>query len=173
MPITANGNVGRSDVERRFEARLGERGELALGGLESRVPEQVARRDAQQLAPLEPSQPLAALLLVAAPLERVERVVDELGAGRLDVERVVVVEHVDELGMASQRVADDPARTEEVTGALGGTRMVAEGDRERRRAGGPLGEAPELEQAEVGVGRLRQPVEDHREQLAHQLASGG
>ncbi len=159
--------------ERRFEARLGESGELALGGLESRVAEEVACCDAQQLAPLEPAQPLTSLLLVAAPFEGVERVADEIGAGCLDVQGVVVVEHVDELRMASHRIADDPARSEEVTGPLGGSRMITEGDRERRGPGGPFGQASELEQAEVGIGGLRQPAEDHREELTHHTRAAG
>ena len=82
-----------------------------------------------------------------------------------DREDVVVVEHVDELRMAAHRVADDAARAEQVAGPLGGAGLVAEGDRERRRAGRTLGQASELQQAEVGIGRLGQPPEDHRQQL--------
>ena len=166
MPITANGSGGRATPSAASRHASASAGELALGRLEPRVAEEVARRDAQELAPLEPAQPLASLLLVAAPLERVERVGDELGAGRLRREGVVVAEHVDELGVAAQRVADDPARSEEVAGALGGARVVAERDRERRRPGRALGQAPELQQPEVGVGGLREPLEDHRQQLA-------
>ncbi len=76
-------------------------------------------------------------------------------------------------GWRRMRVADDPARSEQVAGALGGARMVAEGDRERGRPGGPLGQAPELEQPEVGIGGLRQPAEDHREELAHHPRAAG
>ena len=109
----------------------------------------------------------------SAPLEGVERVADQVGAGGLDRELVVVVERDDELRMAPQRVADDAARSEQVTGPLGGTRVVAERDRERRRPGRTLGQAPELQEAEIGVGRLRQPAEDDREQLAHHPGAPG
>ena len=80
MPMTANGSGGRSDAQRGLEARLGEHGELALGRFEPREPEQVARRDPEQLPALEAAEPLAALLVVAAPLERVERVADQFRA---------------------------------------------------------------------------------------------
>ena len=166
MPITANGSGGRERRQRGLEARLRQHGELALGRLEPRVAEQVAGRDAQQLASLEAAQPLAPLLLVAAPLERVERVGDELGARGLDRERVVVVEGVDELRVAAQRLADDPARPEEVARALGRAGRVAERHRQRRRPGRSLGQPPQLEEPEVGVGRLREPLEDDGQQLA-------
>ena len=72
--------------QRGLEARLRQHRELALGRFEPRVAEEVAGRDAQQLASLEAPEPFTTLLLVAAPLERVEGVGDELGARALDRE---------------------------------------------------------------------------------------
>ena len=65
------------------------------------------------------------------------------------------------------------ARAEEVTGAFGRTGRVAEGHRQRRRAGRTLGQATELEQPQIGVGRLREPLQDHRQQLLHQAGAPG
>ena len=131
MPMTANGTGGSSELQRGLEARVGERGELAAGDLERREPEEVARRDAQELAPLEAAEARAPLLRVARATQRLERRVDELAAVRSRHEIVVVAEDVDELGLAPQRVADDAARPEDAARPLGGAGRVAERSRPR------------------------------------------
>ena len=78
MPITANGTVGLERLERRLDARVGDRAQLAFRDLDRREAEHVARRDPEELAPLEPPQPGAAMVDVRAPLQRLHRRVDEL-----------------------------------------------------------------------------------------------
>ncbi len=98
---------------------------------------------------------------------------DQLLVRRLATERVVVAELVDELGVAAERLADDPRRPEQRAGAFGRARRVAERRGERRRPGGAFGEAAQLEEPEVGIGRRRQPLQDERQQLLHQLGAPG
>ena len=50
---------------------------------------------------------------------------------------------------------------------------VAERGGEERRTRRPFGQSPQLQQAEVGIGRLGEPLEDHRQQLLHQLRAAG
>ena len=65
-------------TQRGFDARVGEARELASGRVERREAEHVARADAQEVAALEAAQPRAPTRVVFAPVERVERFVDEL-----------------------------------------------------------------------------------------------
>ena len=120
MPITAKGSGGPERHERRLEAGFGERGQLALGGFQPRVAQEITRRDPEELASLEPAQAFASLLLVAPPFEGVEGVGRQLVTRDLDRQRVVVVERVDELGVTAERVADHPARPEQVARTFGG-----------------------------------------------------
>ena len=108
MPITANGSGGSSDASAASRHASASAVSSRPVASSARVAEEVARRDAQQLASLEAAQAVAPLLLVAAPLERVERVGRRARRGSPRRERVVVGERVDELGMAAQRVADAP-----------------------------------------------------------------
>ncbi len=89
MPITANGISGSSDcsaastlASARFDSSRPTFREIG-------EPEQVARADAQQLAPLEAAEPVAPGPVVLAPVERVERVVDR--APRASARRASVV----------------------------------------------------------------------------------
>ena len=150
-----------------LERRLRQHRQLALGRFEPRVPEEVTGRDPEQLASLEAPEPFTTLLLVAPPLERVEGVGDEVGARALDREGLVVVEGVDELRVPPQGLADDPAGAQEVARALGRPGRVAEGHRQGGRSRRSLDQSPQLEEPEVGVGCLRQPLEDDGEHLAH------
>ena len=159
--------VGGEMGERAFEARFGQRAQLGAGLGQGREAEQIAGRDAQLLAPLEAAEARPTLLGIAAPLEGVERVGHQFVAC-LDRERGGIVELVDELGVATQRVAHHPARAEQPARASRRAGHVAERGGQRRRTSGSLGEAAELEQSEVGVGGLREPFEDEGEQLLHE-----
>ena len=174
MPITANGTGGRE--RRRAQLRGTPRRapvssrSVASSRAKPRRSRVAMRSSSRRLNRRSPSRRCS---VVAAPLERVERVVDELGARASRRASVVVVaERVDELGLAAQRLADAPGSTRG-----GGTcarprpatsRNV---DGERRRPGRALGQPPQLEQAEVGVGGLRQPLRGSRAAAAASAAS--
>ena len=66
-------------------------------------------------------------------------------------EQVVLAQHRDELGLPAERVAEQPAGTEDAAGPLGRAGTLPERSREVPGAGGPLGETPELEQREIGI----------------------
>ena len=85
----------------------------------------------------------------------------------LATERVVVAESREEVGLAVQREPEQPARSEHAARALRRDRRLAEGVGERRRARGAFGEPAQLQEPEVGVGRVGEPSEHDREQLAH------
>jgi len=92
-------------VQRRLHARFGERGQLALCRLDLGEAEDVARRDAQELATLEPAETLAPILPARSPPERPERFLDQLVTRLLARQRFVVAERLDEVGPPAQRVA--------------------------------------------------------------------
>ena len=60
-----------------------------------------------------------------------------------------------------------------MAGPFGGAGRVAERHRQRRRSGGSFHQPPQLEEPEVGVGRLRQPLEDDRQELLHDPGPAG
>src|SRR5262249_29716066 len=150
-----------------LDARVGEPGELTLRGLDRGEPEDVARSDTEHLTPLEPPQPHSALVGARAPRQGAKRLLHQLVTRLLAGERIVVAERLDEVWLPPEGVAEQTARAEQPAGALGGLWRFPERAGERRRTGFALGEASQLEQAEVGVRRPRQPAQDHRQQLLH------
>ena len=86
------GDLRFERLQRGFDARVGEVRQLASDVPEIGEPEQIARSDAQQLAPLEAAEPVAPGPVVFPPVDRVERGVDQLHARRFGAELVVVGE---------------------------------------------------------------------------------
>ena len=105
---------------------------------------------------------------VRAPLEGLERGVHQLVGRALPHEPIVIAKELDDFGLAQQRVAHEPARSEHSTHPLRRARRLAEGRGERLRPGGSFSELAQLEQAEIRVGCIRQPVEDDGQQLLHE-----
>ena len=97
------------------------------------------------LLPEEPAEADAPLVGTPSPHEVAERLFDELVPGLDPRQRVVVAERFDEVGLAAQRVAQQPARTEQPARALGRAWGLPEGLGERGRPHFALGESPELE----------------------------
>ena len=72
-PITANGNVGFERPQRGSRCTRRRGCELAADRRQLAAADEIARADAEQLAPLESAQPGAPAGFVGAPVERVER----------------------------------------------------------------------------------------------------
>ena len=106
-------------------------------------------------------------VFVGAPVERADRGLDELGARALVGHEGIVGERVDDLGMPVQCETEHPRRAEDATRPFGGDGRLAETACERGRACVSLRKPAQLQQAEVGVGRDRQPSENRRQQLLH------
>ena len=105
--------------------------------------------------------------------DRRERLFDELVRGSSPPEHVVVAQVGDELGLTTERVAEEAARSEDAARSFGGAGSLAERRGEVAGSGRPFGEPAELQEREVGVGRLRAPLEQDRQQLAHQARGAG
>ena len=71
--------LGLERLQRGLEGRVGEMRQLVAHGREVGEPEDVAGADAKQLAALEPPETVATGAVVLAPIERAERILDELG----------------------------------------------------------------------------------------------
>ena len=127
MPITVNGTGGSrptSATSRQASASAVSSRSVDFERCET---EQVACRDPQQLAPLEPAQSLA-VALRCSPRHSSVSSASSTSSARVLLGRhqVVVAERVDELRVTTERVTDHSARSEERARALGGARRVAE-----------------------------------------------
>ena len=174
MPITANGTGGSRPTSAASRHASASAVSSRPVDLERREAEQVARRDPQQLAPLEPAQALLRVLRCSPRHSSVSSASSTSSARVFSAEhQVVVAERVDELRVAAQRVADHAARPEERARALGGageSRNVVREDGRTRRA---LGQAAQLQQPEVGVGRARRATRGSRAAAAASASGGG
>ena len=153
-------------TEGRFDAGLGQRRVLALDLVDRCRAEHVAQRDAQPLPPGEAAQASAPRGAVPPPCERLRRDRDELVAATGRKEGLIG-EVENDLGLAQKRVAHDPAGAQDTARSSGRRGRVTEGRGERGRARRPFGQSPELQQAEIRIGRRREPIEHDGEQLVH------
>ena len=90
-------------------------------------------------------------------------------SARRPARRASSAEDGDQLGLPVEAVDEQAARCR-AAGTAGGPPPASRGTWRpaARRRCGRVGQRPQAEQAEVGVGRLRQPVEQQRQHLLHQ-----
>ena len=152
----------------RLQAGLGERGQLGPDALDREVAGEVAHGHPDQLAALEPAQPVPGRRRVVVPGHDRGRRRDQLG--RLpDRGHPVLVGHGrEQLGMAGQQVAEQPRGAEHGAEQLGRGRVVADHAVEGGPVAERLGQHPQRRQPAVGVGGLGQPGQHHRQHGPHQ-----
>ncbi len=160
--------------ERRFEGGqghleggLGQRGQVPTHPRRGRVAEEVPSGDAEQVALLPTLQRLLAVVLVGPPPHRSGGAGHQFGSGpRAEV--LGSRQARDQVRVAAQHPAEVFAGADDLAQGAGDVRGLAEGGRELGGPVGALGQTAEGEQAEVGVRRLRQPVQDQGEELLHE-----
>ena len=111
MPMTANGIAGSASASRGREARVGERGELAADRDEVGEPEQVAQRDAEELASLRSAQH-ARCTVFAVACVAVTRSTSAARHGLRIARRreLGLVDHVEQRGLGDHRLGERARR---------------------------------------------------------------
>ena len=165
--MTATRTCGSTASERALERRLGQAGEVGAHLVHRRVAEHVACRHAEQVALLPPLQrPL--LLVAVARATRSRRSALATRSSRSSVRS--------RLGSGSRSIRSGLARSTSPSWRLVPSRSArwraASGESPERggqRSAAPLArrEPAQAEQAEVGIRRRRQPVEEERQELLH------
>ncbi len=163
----AEGDGGGDVGHRRLEDSLGHVGQGRSRAGHVVDVEEVAGGDTEHLVLGEPDQSRPAPRLVARPGQAFDGVVDQCRAGS-GSEAPVVIEVGDQFGVVFDGLAHDAARPEDQAQAPGRFGGFAERGDHEGTVMAPDHERPEAEEAEVGVGGDRQPVEQQREELTHQ-----
>jgi hypothetical protein len=147
--------------------RLGQLREREQRVLDRRKAQQVARADAQQLAPLrEPEEVQLGLVRRMAPQagERLQQVVLDVHACAFLAQRLGLGQRVEPGRVADQRLGQERAAAERHREQLGGARPLAQHSEQPRRLRVHVEEALEADQPALGVGRRREPLEHMRQQ---------
>ena len=152
----------------RLQARLGEGGQLGPDALDREVAGEVAHGHPDQLAALEPPQPVPGRRRLVVPGHDRVRRRDQLGRPPDRGHPVLVGHGREQLGMAGQQVAEQPRGAEHGAEQLGRGRVVADHAVEGGPVAERLGQHPQRRQPAVGVGRLGQPGQHHRQHGPHQ-----
>ena len=123
--------------------------------------------DAQPFAIGESLQRGPALFGVGSPSDGGVRSFDEFLA-RAQAHLRGIAERVDHVGVPAQELAEHAARAEQPAQALCDLRRLAERGGQLHRALRTRREVAQAQQAEIRIGRRRQPIQQERQQLLHE-----
>ena len=159
-------------AERGLEAGLREQGQIGADLLDGGMAEHVAGGDPEEVTLLPSLQRALTIGHAVPPRDGVQPAGDEV-VPRLGAQALGVGQPLDEVGVGDEDVTQLAARAQQEGEVARDLRRVPERDGQRRRALLPRRQATEPEQAEVGIRRGRQPVEQQGQELLHHPRGAG